>query len=286
MRNFRSSSHTSPTYLSRPVLPICLESRPGGATTQKAGLNTNDFKSFRPITNLTTLSKLLECLALARLKPHVVTSPNYSPLQSAYRAAHSTETAMVKIVDHILSIVDSGSVVALVGLDISAAFDTVSHRNLLSRFEHDFSMEGVALEWINSYLSKRTFFVRVGRSSSAVAQMCSGVPQDSVLGPFCSQHTYLQSEDWSNSTASATINMLMKPNSILPRPPIQMHVSTGWSHVQLDYNMVLLERSPPKPRQIRSLLLRYSAKVTTCRQAVVNQSCRMLHRPVRKTKNT
>ena len=122
------------------------------------GLNTNDFK--------------------------MVTSPNYSPLQSAYRAAHSTETALVKIVDDILSIVDSGSAVVLVDLDILAAFDTISHRKLLARLEHDFSIEGVALEWINSYLSKRTFFMRVGRSSSAVAQMCSGVPQGSMLGPI------------------------------------------------------------------------------------------------------
>ena len=45
---------------------------------KKPGLDTNDFKSFRPITNLTTLSKLLEPLTLSRLKPHVVMSPNYS----------------------------------------------------------------------------------------------------------------------------------------------------------------------------------------------------------------
>ena len=151
---------------------------------KKPDLNTNDFKSFRPITNQTTLSKLLERLALARLKPHVLTSPNYSPLQSAYRAAHSTETALVKIVDDILSVVDSGSAVTLVGLDISAAFDTVSHRKLLARLEHNFSIEGVALKWINSYLSKRTFFVRVGRRSSTVAQICFGVLQGSVLGPI------------------------------------------------------------------------------------------------------
>ena len=141
-------------------------------TTKKPGLNTNDLKSFRPIT-LNDTFEALETSGSGQAKPHVMTSPNYTPLQSTYRAAHSTETALVKIVDVILSIVDSGSPVALVGLDISAAFDTVSHRKLLARLEHDFSIEGVAREWINSYLSKRTFFVRVGRSSSVVAQMFS-----------------------------------------------------------------------------------------------------------------
>ena len=51
----------------------------------------------------------------------------------------------MKIVDDILTIVDSESAVALVGLNISAAFDTVSHSKLLSRLEHDFRIEGEAL---------------------------------------------------------------------------------------------------------------------------------------------
>ena len=52
-------------------------------------------------------------------------------MQSTYRAARSTETALVMIVDYILQTVDSGSIVALVGLDIFAAFDTVNHSILL-----------------------------------------------------------------------------------------------------------------------------------------------------------
>ena len=112
---------------------------------KKPGLDAGDFKNFRPITNLTTLSKILERLALAGLKSHIVTSPNYCSLQSAYRIAQCTETALVKIVDDILTLVDSGSAVALVGLDISAAFGIVGHSKLLSRLEHDFSIEGAAL---------------------------------------------------------------------------------------------------------------------------------------------
>ena len=147
---------------------------------KKPGLDATDIKNFRPINNLTTLSKILECLALARLKPHVVSSLNFSPLQSAYRVAHST--AMVKIVDDFLALVYSGSAVALIGLDISAAFDTVSHPKLLTRLETEFGIEGAALGWINSYLSNLHFFVRIRDSSSAVVALSSGVPQGSVLG--------------------------------------------------------------------------------------------------------
>ena len=106
---------------------------------KKPGLDDNDFKSVRPVSSLSTLSKLLEHLALARIKPHVVPLPNYNHLQRAYRAAHATEIALVKIVDDILSIVESVLAIALARLDISAALDTVSHRKLLARLEYDFS---------------------------------------------------------------------------------------------------------------------------------------------------
>ena len=69
---------------------------------------------------------------------------------------------MEKIVDDILALVDSGSAVALIGLDISAAFDTVSHPKLLARLETEFGIEGAALGWIDSYLSNSTFLSASG----------------------------------------------------------------------------------------------------------------------------
>ena len=79
--------------------------------------------------------KIVEQLANASLNASSteVASPNFCAMQSAYRAAHSTVTALVKIIDDILQSVDSGSIVALVGVDISVAFDTVNHAILLAR---------------------------------------------------------------------------------------------------------------------------------------------------------
>ena len=151
---------------------------------KKPGLDVSDFKNFRPITNLSTVSKLLERLALSRLKPHIAACPNFCPLQSAYRGSHSTETALVKIVDDILAASDSGSVVALIGLDISAAFDTISHATLLRRLESEFGISGTVLQWIASYLSDRSVCVSLGSSKSAAVTVRSGVPQGSVLGPI------------------------------------------------------------------------------------------------------
>ena len=59
------------------------------------------------------------------------------------------------MVDDIVGCIDSGSVVAEVGLDISAAFDTVSHQFLISRLESEFGTRGPSLDWVASYLSDR-----------------------------------------------------------------------------------------------------------------------------------
>jgi Reverse transcriptase (RNA-dependent DNA polymerase) len=143
---------------------------------KKADLGASDLKNFRSITNLCTISKIIEWLALFQLKPQITGSPNYCHHQSAYRSAHSTKTALLKIVNDVVNRIDEGSVVVLVGLDISAAFNTVNHELLLNRLSTDFGVVDVPLRWIRSYLSGRTFFVQLGSSSSPTVSSTSGVP--------------------------------------------------------------------------------------------------------------
>jgi Reverse transcriptase (RNA-dependent DNA polymerase) len=146
--------------------------------------NITHFKNFRPITSLSTVSKILERLALVQVKSFIVESPNFFPLQSAYPTAHSTETAFAKIMYSILQDIDSGSVVSLMSLDISAAFDTICHHTLLLRLAHDFGSCGNILSWFQSYLSGKTFSVSVGLTSGIPVLLHTGVPQGSVLRPL------------------------------------------------------------------------------------------------------
>jgi len=104
--------------------------------------------------------------------------------QSAYRSHHSSETALVKLTEDLLSAVDAGSVTAVAGLDLSAAFDTISHTKLCNIFFNDFGITDTALCWLQSYLSNRSQFVKIGNSSSPSLPCTSGVPQGSVLGPL------------------------------------------------------------------------------------------------------
>ena len=73
-------------------------------------------------------------------------------LQSAYRKGHSTETALLRVVNDILSNINKQQVSILVLLDLSAAFETVDHAILLRRLETSFGITDAALAWSSSYL--------------------------------------------------------------------------------------------------------------------------------------
>ena len=73
--------------------------------------------------------------------------------------------------------------VALVALDLSAAFDTVDHVVLLSILEKEFGISGTALTWFTSYLSARSYVVKINDSCSHSQGLCFRVPQISVAGP-------------------------------------------------------------------------------------------------------
>ena len=100
---------------------------------KKDGLDANDPANYRPISNLNTISKIIERLCLARLLPHVAATGRLNQLQSAYRKHHNTETALLKILDDLYRIIDDRRSAVLVGLDLSAAFDTIEHDILIER---------------------------------------------------------------------------------------------------------------------------------------------------------
>ena len=104
--------------------------------------------------------------------------------QSAYRAGHSTETAILKIVNDLLSALYEDKVSLLSLLDLSAASDTIDHSILLSRLSYSFGISDTVLAWFTSYLTDRTQTISVNGSKSLSAPLHYGVPQESVLGPI------------------------------------------------------------------------------------------------------
>ena len=133
---------------------------------KKTGLDATNASSYRPISNLSVMSKLLERLVVRQLMDYLTSADLLPTLQSGFRAAHLTETAVLRVLSDILLAVDSGDccvcVAALILLDLSAAFDMVDHDILLQRLQTTFGINDVAHRWIRSYLTGRTQCVHHG----------------------------------------------------------------------------------------------------------------------------
>ncbi len=103
--------------------------------------------------------------------------------QSGFRTKHSTESALLKVTNDILLSIGSGKRVALMKLDLSAAFDTLDHAILIECLRDYVGIKGVALKWFSSYLQDRTCLVKIGNHVSSSASITWGVPQGLILGP-------------------------------------------------------------------------------------------------------
>ena len=150
---------------------------------KKPNLDCENLTNFRPISNLPFLSKLLEKVVLRQLLSHLENNQLCNVFQSAYRAGHSTETALLRVVNDLLQSMDQNKISILLLLDLSAAFDTVDHKILLHRLQYSFGIESTVLNWFNSYLIDRKQFVSINNLSSSPTVLKHGVPQGSVLGP-------------------------------------------------------------------------------------------------------
>lgn len=124
----------------------------------KASLDQCDLKSFKPLSKLTFLSKVLEKIVTKQLTSFLETHKLYDTFQSAH---HYTETALLKVSRDILMSTDAGKCTVLILLDLSAAFDSVNHVILVNGLQDLIDMSGPVLGWFSSYQIGRSFSVSV-----------------------------------------------------------------------------------------------------------------------------
>ena len=158
---------------------------------KKQSLRSDEFKNFRPISNLGFLSKVVEKYVAKQLIDYLDANGLNVSYQSAYRKLDSTETALIRVHNDIAIVSDQKRSVILLILDLSAAFDSVDHCILLSRLSRRFGVGCTALAWFRLYLGDRTQFVNTnGLPSSDV--FCSLVyPRGRFLDLFFSHCTPL-----------------------------------------------------------------------------------------------
>ena len=150
---------------------------------KRASLDPNCLKRYRSVSNLPFLSTVLERIVLKQFLQHLQSHSLLEPFQSASRKCHSTETALLRLVNDLLRASDRGCVSILSLLNLSAAFDTIDHNILITRLHSTFGCSGTVLDWFISNLSCRIQSVFVGHESTPSVLQC-GVPQGCVLGPL------------------------------------------------------------------------------------------------------
>uniref|UniRef100_A0A672ZWH4 Reverse transcriptase domain-containing protein n=1 Tax=Sphaeramia orbicularis TaxID=375764 RepID=A0A672ZWH4_9TELE len=170
--------------LSSGVFPACFKSAVVKPLLKKPGLDAEAPSNYRPVSNLAFLSKVFEKVVSKQLVHYLTENNLFEPLQSAFRANHSTETALTKVVNDLLLNADSDCASVLLLLDLSAVFDTVDHCILIERLEYHFGISGKVLSWLKSYLSERSQCVLFNNVLSEPCMVKHGVPQGSVLGPL------------------------------------------------------------------------------------------------------
>ena len=105
--------------------------------------------------------------------------------QSGNRYKHSIESVHLLVTDHILKAIDEKKVTVLVLLHLSKAFDSIDHDHLLYKLQN-VGISSNAIKRFRSYLTGRMQSVWTGAEKSNLLPIMKGVPQGSILGPFCS----------------------------------------------------------------------------------------------------
>ena len=103
--------------------------------------------------------------------------------QFGFRKSHSTNHAIITLVDKVFRALDTGKFIVGVFLDLKKAFDTVDHTILLKKL-HAYGIRDNHLDWFKSYLSNKTQYVTYNNARSDIKTITHGVPQGSILGPL------------------------------------------------------------------------------------------------------
>ena len=179
--------------LSKPLTAIINQSLKNGIFPNKLKIakvkpifkkdDQHDFNNYRPISLLPSISKVFERVVHTQLFQYFTDNALFYNHQYGFRKNHSTETAVLELIDRLKANLDENKIPVAVFLDLSKAFDTIDHNILLKKLEH-YGILHTELQWFSSYLSNRIQYVEIENTKSPLQKISTGVPQGSILGPL------------------------------------------------------------------------------------------------------
>ena len=139
--------------------------------------------NYRPVSLTCVLCKMLESFVRDAIVNHMTVYNLYSECQHGFRKSRSCVTQLLEVMEILTDFIDDGESVDIIYLDFKKAFDAVPHQRLLSKLSF-YGITGNVHKWVEDFLKGRTQRVRVGRDFSSSADVLSGIPQGSILGPI------------------------------------------------------------------------------------------------------
>ena len=145
--------------------------------------DSSDMNNYRPISLLSTFSKILEKIVAQRLSKFLEENNILSNNQFGFRPGHSTVHAMTHLLNFVSEALNAKKHAVLIFCDLRKAFDTCNFDILLKKL-HKNGIRGLELKWFSNYLKNRQQFVYLNGVASSLLEILNGVPQGSILGPL------------------------------------------------------------------------------------------------------
>ncbi|XP_054283265.1 uncharacterized protein LOC129000328 [Macrosteles quadrilineatus] len=147
---------------------------------------TENAQNYRPISLISSFSKIIEKIALARLMAHLNHNKLLTDNQHGFRKNKSTSSAITALIEYALDQIENEQYISAIFLDYSKAFDCLGHDLICKKLER-LGIRNSALEWFKSYLTGRSQVVELKNSSNEVTEsfkpskskLTRGVPQGS-----------------------------------------------------------------------------------------------------------
>ena len=139
--------------------------------------------NYRPVSLTSVSCKVLEHVIHSQIMDHYDRLGILTDKQHGFRSRRSCESQLIITIDSIAKSLAAGEQVDVILLDFSKAFDKVPHQRLLHKLDY-YGVRGTTWHWIRDFLSKRTQHVNLGGTTSSLADVISGVPQGTVMGPL------------------------------------------------------------------------------------------------------
>ena len=162
-------------------IPSCLKTALVKPIFKKGA--TNQFTNYRPISLLSSFSKLLEKIAANQIMKYLNKFKLLYEHQYGFRAGHSTIQPVIQFLDKVYNAMNNDKFTLSVFIDLTKAFDTCDTDILLEKLKY-YGFRGISNYWFRNYLTGRMQYTSVNNVNSSLNELKCGVPQGSVLGPI------------------------------------------------------------------------------------------------------